>query len=51
MVAATVKFALKTKRLAEKWSREEVEASNLNTSSLGKGKKDSNNEEDGLGAV
>ena len=51
MVAATVKFALETKRLAEEWSREKAEESDSNTSSLGEGKEDSNNEEDGLGTV
>ena len=51
MVVATVKFALETKKLVEKWSREKAKKSDSNISSLGKGKEDSNNKEDGLGAV
>lgn len=51
MVAAIVKFALETKRLAEEWSRKKAEESDLNTSLLGKEKKDINNKKNGLGVM
>lgn len=51
MVAATIKFALETKKLVKKWSGKKVKESDLNTNLLDERKKNSNNVEDGLGTV